>query len=161
MTAAGLGNRLKTVFPFYIISHFNLILFDSCGDHMRDQLDSSRPCKQVLSIPNSNPLRNEIFSRVQQKYFSLSERDLQARTLPVLGSLRYHEGDGGEKRCLKANSRSFQLAVTFIKCKRTLFCRSIRKNRILLQKEKGEFRRRLFTSSIKREIRYFHVVVVQ
>ena len=35
------------------------------------------------------------------------------------------------------------------------------KNHIQVQQEKEKFRRRLFTSSIKREIKNFHVVVVK
>ena len=50
--------------------------------------------------------------------------------------------------------------IYFVKCKRTLFEQNSYQPYSSSERER-KFRRRLFTSSIKREIRNFHVVVVQ
>ena len=60
---------------------------------------------------------------------------------------------------LKSLSRQLKL-LYFVKSKRAFLSR-IAKDHIQIQKEKQKFSCRLFTSSIKRKIRNFPVVVVQ
>ena len=87
----------------------------------------------------------------------------------MIGSLRYHDGDGdGEKMSLKLK-REFAffeslsrllLHMYFVKCKRTLFEPNSEEPYSSSERE-TKFGGRLFTSFIKRDIRHFSVVAVQ
>ena len=80
--------------------------------------------------------------------------------LLILGSLKYHNGDGHEKVTWEVNSRSINLyhdnsyPLTLPNSSGAEFSRT----NIHVQKEKENF---LITSSTKREIRKFYIIVVQ
>ena len=80
-----------------------------------------------------------------------------------IGNLRYHDADGHENVALKVNLRSFNLYPYYSNSftgKRTLFEPTSQEPYSSSEKER-KFSRRLFTSSLKREIRRFPVVAVQ
>ena len=78
---------------------------------------------------------------------------------PTLGTLRSEDGDGRENVVEKVNSRSFNLHRDYSK---SLTLLKLNSQELYPSSEReGKFRRRLCISSVHREIRHFHVVVVQ
>ena len=77
----------------------------------------------------------------------LSVRFREMSVLLRIGSFSIDDGDGRENVTFKMNWRFSKL------CR--VYSSSLKMSIV------GKFRRRLFTSSIKREIGHFHVVVVQ
>ena len=83
----------------------------------------------------------------------------------ILGSFSIDDGDGSENVTIKMNSRFFNVFCVYSKLlkmpnvgerPRVGFLGTVLKFRIT-----KKIRSRLFTSSRKREIRHFHVVVMQ
>ena len=89
---------------------------------------------------------------------------------PVSGvrirSLSIDDGDGSENATFKMNSRFFQTLTRLFQCAENVKCRRISLEMVSwgplssLERER-KIRRHLFTSSIKRKSRRFHVLVVQ
>ena len=85
---------------------------------------------------------------------------------PFLGSLSTDDGDGSENVTAKMNLRFFQTSSRLF-----TFAENVKYRRISLEltswgpnsslNRERKIRRRLFTSPLKSEIRYLHVVVVQ
>ena len=104
------------------------------------------------------------------KLRSRTEARLQFTSVPesnlIIGTLRLNDAVATRTSLKKMNLHSFQslsqlfLPTYFVKCRRTLLELSSLGPYPSSERE-IKFRRCLFTSSIEREIRHFHVVVVQ
>ena len=98
--------------------------------------------------------------------FSLVSTGTVESTKNTLGSLSNNNGDGNENVTLKVNSRCFKLyralfhLVYFVKCWQ-IFLELNAKGLYQSSEKEKESCCLVFPSSTKREIRQFHVVVVQ
>ena len=87
-------------------------------------------------------------------------------SLSIIGSLSNNDGKGGENVTQKVNSRCFKLHLffaTFLICQILAIFSGVEFERSVSKFKKTEKENRclVFTSAIKREIKNFHVVVVQ
>ena len=86
--------------------------------------------------------------------------------LILIGSFSIDDGDGSENATLKMNSPFLETLSSLFQFAENVKCRQISLELISwrphssLERER-KISRRLFTYSIKREIRHFHVVVVK